>query len=211
MFDTTKEDLKDILRYAHEGRLQLPDFQRDYVWNDEDVKSLLASIAKGFPIGALLTLDTGGEVEFRPRLIAGVPAKDIQPEQLLLDGQQRITSLYQAAFSEKPVRTRNPKGAEIERYYYLDINAAVETGANIHDAIIGVPADRIVRRNFGKDIESDFSTREKEYERRVFPLNRVFDSKDWFYGWRDYWKSKGQDVYEIEKAFDLEIVDRIVR
>ena len=59
MFDTTKEDLKDLLRYAHEGRLQLPDFQRDYVWGDEDVRSLIASVAKGFPVGALLTLQAG--------------------------------------------------------------------------------------------------------------------------------------------------------
>ncbi len=69
MFDTTKEDLKDILRKVEEGKLQLPDFQRDYVWGDEDVRSLIASIAKGFPVGALLTLETGGEVEFKPRLL----------------------------------------------------------------------------------------------------------------------------------------------
>ena len=56
MFDSTKEDLKDILRDADDGKLQLPDFQRDYVWADEDVRSLIASIAKGFPVGALLTL-----------------------------------------------------------------------------------------------------------------------------------------------------------
>jgi hypothetical protein len=211
MFDTTKEDLKDILRWSHEGRLQLPDFQRDYVWGDEDVRSLIASIAKGFPIGALLTLDTGGEVEFKPRPIVGVPAKDVRPEQLLLDGQQRITSLYQGAFSANPVRTRNPKGAEIERYYYFDIEKAVAAGANIQEAIIGIPADRIVRINFGRTVERDLSTREAEYAQRMFPLNRVFDSKDWFYGWRDYWKANGQDVYDIEKAFDLEIVDRIER
>jgi hypothetical protein len=50
MFDTTKEDLRDILKYIDQGKLQLPDFQRDYVWGDDDVKSLLASIAKGFSI-----------------------------------------------------------------------------------------------------------------------------------------------------------------
>lgn len=77
MFDTTKEDLKDILRKAHEGRLQLPDFQRDYVWGDEDVRSLIASIAKGFPVGALLTLESGGEVRFKPRLLAGVPQVEV--------------------------------------------------------------------------------------------------------------------------------------
>jgi hypothetical protein len=211
MFDTTKEDLKDILRWSHEGRLQLPDFQRDYVWADEDARSLIASVAKGFPIGALLTLDTGGEVEFKPRPISGIPAKDVHPEQLLLDGQQRVTSLYQSTFSANPVRTRNPKGAGIARYYYLDIEKAVSAGANIQEAIVGIPADRIVRTNFGKTIDLDLSTREKEYAHRMFPLNRVFDSKDWFYGWRDYWKEKGEDVYQIEKAFDLQVIDRIAR
>lgn len=209
MFDTTREDLKDILRWAAEGRLQLPDFQRDYVWSDEDVRSLLASIAKGFPVGALLTLETGGEVEFKPRPIAGVPMKGVRPDQLLLDGQQRITSLYQATFSEKPVRTSNPRGAEVERYYYLDIGKAIAVGANVEDAIVGVPADRIVRRNFGKEVVLDLSTPEAEYANRMFPLNRVFESKDWFYGWRDHWKAQAQDVYDIEKAFDLEVIDRI--
>ena len=151
MFDTTKEDLKDILRKAHEGRLQLPDFQRDYVWGDEDVRSLIASIAKGFPVGALLTLENGGEVRFKPRLLAGVPLIDVAPAELLLDGQQRITSLYQVAYSQAPVRTKTPKGTEIARYYYLDINLALSESASIEDAIVGVPADRIVRENFGRD------------------------------------------------------------
>jgi uncharacterized protein with ParB-like and HNH nuclease domain len=73
VFETTREDLKAILRQIEKGELQLPDFQRDYVWNEEDVRSLIASIAKGFPVGALFTLQTGGPVVFKPRLIAGVP------------------------------------------------------------------------------------------------------------------------------------------
>ena len=50
-FDTTKTSLKDLLADVHAGRLQLPEFQRDYVWNEGDVCSLLESIAKGFPGG----------------------------------------------------------------------------------------------------------------------------------------------------------------
>lgn len=49
MFDSTKEDLKDILRAADEGRLQLPDFQRSFVWGEEDVRSLLASVSLASP------------------------------------------------------------------------------------------------------------------------------------------------------------------
>ncbi len=79
MFDSTKEDLKDILRKVDVGKLQLPDFQRDYVWGDDDVQSLIASIAKGFPGGALLTLETGGQVAFKPRTLAGVEKKGRSP------------------------------------------------------------------------------------------------------------------------------------
>ncbi len=211
MFDSSKEDLKDILRWADEGRLQLPDFQRDYVWGDEDVRSLISSVAKGYPVGALLTLDTGGTVEFKPRLLVGVASKTVRPEQLLLDGQQRITSLYQSAFSKKPVRTKTPKRLEVDRFYYIDIKEAVGAGANLEDAIIGVPGNKIVKKDFGKTIERDLSTREAEFEQDAFPLNEVFDSRDWFYGWRDYWRPKGRDVSDLERDFDRGVVDRFVR
>ncbi|MCC7316605.1 MAG: DUF262 domain-containing protein [Planctomycetes bacterium] len=211
MFDSTKEDLKDILRKADEGKLQLPDFQRDYVWNDDDVRSLIASIAKGFPVGALLTLETGGAVEFKPRVLAGVKENGIRPEELLLDGQQRITSLFQSAFSKDPVRTRLRKKVEVERYYYLDIKKAVSSDADLIDAIVGVPAERIIRTNFGKDIVLDLSSRDFEYEHDMFPLNLSYDSKNWFYGWRDYWKPRGRDISDLERDFDLRVLEQIQR
>ncbi|EIL93674.1 GmrSD restriction endonuclease domain-containing protein [Rhodanobacter spathiphylli] len=211
MFDTTKEDLKDILRKVNEGKLQLPDFQRDYVWGDEDVRSLIASIAKGFPVGALLTLETGGEVEFKPRVLEGVEVRDVRPTELLLDGQQRMTSLFQAAFAKAPVRTRNVHKKLVERLYYIDIKKAAASKGSLEDAIIGVPADRIVRTNFGKTIDLDVSTRDREFELDLFPLNQVFDSRDWFYDWRDFWRAKGRDITELDRDFVRTIVDSIER
>jgi hypothetical protein len=211
MFDTTKEDLKDILHEVDKGRLQLPDFQRDYVWGDEDVRSLIASIAKGFPVGALLTLENGGDVKFKPRLLAGVPQKDILPNELLLDGQQRMTSLYQSMYAKTPVRTKTPRDTTIDRYYYLDIKMAVESSAELENAIIGVPADKIKRTNFGKDIELDLSTREAEFEKDMFPLNHVFDSRDWFYDWRDYWRARHRDVTALDKSFVKGTIESIER
>jgi hypothetical protein len=201
MFDTTKEDLKDILRKVDDGKLQLPDFQRDYVWGDEDVRSLIASIGKGFPVGALLTLETGGEVQFKPRVLEGVAHMSASPSDLLLDGQQRMTSLYQAMYAKRPVRTKTSRGAFVDRLYYIHMNKAAQGTANIEDAIVGVPADRIIRTNFGKDIVLDVSRRELEFELDLFPLNHVFDSRDWFYDWRDYWKAKGRDVTELDRRF----------
>lgn len=211
MFDTTKEDLKDILKKVDEGKLQLPDFQRDYVWNDEDVRSLIASIAKGFPVGALLTLEAGGEVNFKPRLLEGVPAKDVEPAELLLDGQQRITSLFQALYSAQPVKTKTPQNKRIERYYFVDINKAVATGADFFDAIVGLPADRVLRSNFGRKIDLDLSRDEKQFEHDMFPLNRIFADRDWMYAWRDYHRANGHDVSDLERDFYRLVVDVIAR
>ena len=174
MFDTTKEDLKDILRKVDDGKLQLPDFQRDYVWGDDDVQSLIASIAKGFPVGSLLTLETGGEVAFKPRTLAGVEKANPKPEELLLDGQQRMTSLFQAMYCKRPIHTRTQKRVEIERFYYIDMEKAASDAANIEDAIVGVPADRVVRTNFGRDIQLDVSKPEFEYRARPVPVEPSF-------------------------------------
>ena len=211
MFDTTKEDLKDLLRKIDDGKLQLPDFQRNYVWGDDDVKSLMASIAKGFPVGALLTLQTGGEVEFKPRTIEGVKTQQINPEELLLDGQQRMTSLYQTTYAKAPVRTLTSRGTTVERYYYLDIKKAVNGAADLDEAIVGVPADKIIRSNFGKTVDLDLSNRDAEFEKDMFPLNQVFDSRDWFYEWRDYWRAKGRDVADLDRSFVQGAVESIER
>jgi uncharacterized protein with ParB-like and HNH nuclease domain len=102
-FDSTKKPLEDLLKSARDGTLQLPDFQRGWVWDDEALRSLLASISRSFPVGALMTLQTGGEVRFKPRLIEGAPTKNenVRPDALLLDGQQRITSLFQTTCSAR--------------------------------------------------------------------------------------------------------------
>lgn len=209
MFDTDKDDLKELLKQVDQGKLQLPDFQRDYVWGDSDVQSLIASVAKGFPIGALLTLETGGAVKFKPRPLVGAPDRGAKPRELLLDGQQRMTSLYQAMFASTPIRTRTPKGTEIERYYYLDIQKTVAGGSDVEDAIVGVPADRIVRTNFGRDVVLDLSTPLSEYEHDLFPLNRVFDPTDWQFGWLEYWKDRKRDCFEIQKLFFKGVIERI--
>jgi uncharacterized protein with ParB-like and HNH nuclease domain len=59
MFDSTKESLQDLLRSIREKRTQLPDFQRGWVWDDEHIRSLLASVSMSYPIGAVMMLQKG--------------------------------------------------------------------------------------------------------------------------------------------------------
>ena len=59
---------------AADGSTQLPDFQRGWVWDDDHVRSLLASISLGYPIGAVMMLRAGGET-VRYRLQATPPRR----------------------------------------------------------------------------------------------------------------------------------------
>jgi hypothetical protein len=96
------------------------------------------------------------------------------PEHLLLDGQQRMTSLFQALYSTEPVATVDSKKKKLRRWYYLDIKKALDPAEDREDAILSVREDRTVRENFDRDIVSDFSTAEKEFDALVFPLNCLF-------------------------------------
>ncbi len=182
-FDSTKTELAKLLDDVIAGKIQLPDFQRGWVWDDEHIRSLLVSIARSFPIGAVMLLETGGEARFQVRAVEGVSlAGGRKTEQLILDGQQRLTSLTQVLKLREPVATRDEKKRELKLYYYFDIEKALSGPASLDEAIITVGEDRVKRKNFGRDVDLDLSTVEKEYDSFCFPCNQVFDANAWMYG-----------------------------
>ena len=173
---TNDRQITDLMKTIHAGATQLPDFQRGWVWDDNRIRALIASITCNFPVGAAMFLEYGNEnVRFKYRVIEGSPSQNVIPNELILDGQQRLTSIYSALYSEKPVKTRTDKGKEIDRYYYIDIQKAIDPTVDRIDAIISVPANKVVTSNFGRDIDLDLSTPQKEYEHKLFPLNIVLD------------------------------------
>jgi len=179
-FDSTKLPLPQVLSDVTDGIIQLPDFQRGWVWDDEHVKSLLISIARSFPVGAVMMLDTGGDIHFQVRPVENVGFNgDIpSPERLILDGQQRLTSLTQVLSLNKPVKTFNEKGKKISRHYYIDIAMALEDD-RLDDAFISVPADRKVKTNFDRDVVLDLSSRALEIDNFHFPCAQILNSDAW--------------------------------
>ena len=202
-----KESLSGLLREAGDGKTQLPDFQRGWVWDDDHVKSLLASISLGYPIGAVMMLQAGGEtVRFQQRPLEGAPTPASQDaKRLILDGQQRLTSLFQSLSLGEPVRTYDQRGREIERWYYIDMQQALDENADREEAVVSLPADRQVKR-FGRDIVKDYSTPELEYKAMLFPLCKVFDASEWRVNFERCW---GYDKKKIELWNDFE--KRIVK
>ena len=208
-FDSTKTPLQDLLARADTGSLQLPDFQRGWVWDDERIRSLLASVSVSFPIGAVMLLQTGGEhIRFKPRPLAGSPERlrDVEPETLVLDGQQRLTSLYQALMSREPVETKDAKGKPIRRWYYIDMKQAVRPEADREDAVLSVPEDRLVKA-FGGEVTLDVTTPEREYALDLFPVNRIFGSADWRQAYSEHWNFD-RDKMRLFNDFEREVIKR---
>lgn len=208
-FDTNPVSLQTLLRACEDGKLQLPDFQRSWVWEEERIMSLIASVSRGFPMGALMSLkskiDTGVVFAYRP--IEGAPvAPQTKPEQLLLDGQQRMTSLYQSCMRRHVVSTITTKKRLVKRWFYIDMMKALNTEADRDSAIFAVPEDRKLKANFDKDTVLDLSTPDLEYEKLMFPLNQVFNTDEWMQGFWKYWNSKGEDKIGVFFRFQNEVL-----
>ena len=186
-FDSTKTSLSELLKDISFGKIQLPDFQRGWVWDDDHIKSLLVSIARSFPVGAIMLLEAGGDAKFKARPIEGVELTNTtKPEKLILDGQQRLTSLTQVLMSKEPVKTYDHRKKILNQYYYIDIGKALLGEENYEDAIISISSDRILYTNFGNDIKLDLSTEEKEFENFYFPCNQILNDDEWLEGLNNY-------------------------
>lgn len=207
-FDSTKESLLAILQDIKEGKTQLPDFQRGWVWDDDHIKSLLASIALSYPIGAVMMMQTGNaDVRFKPRPLEGVELRGlVEPERLILDGQQRLTSLLLALYTQKPVDTTDARKKPIKRWYYIDMLRALEPENDMEDAIISLPDDKKIR-NFRGEVIADYSQKEKEYEHGLFPLCEVFDCSEWRSEYNRYWNYEPEKV-KLFDDFEKEIIKR---
>lgn len=178
-FDSPDLNLGDeLLKDVGTGKIRLPDFQRDWKWDVDRIASLLASVSLGYPVGVVMLLEAGGaDVQFATRLVSGVEeASAAKPaERLILDGQQRLTSLYQSLASGKPVQTQDTRKKRLERWFYIDMDAALDPDGDREAAIVAVPTDRVERDNFGKNIVRDLSTTALECEHEMFPLWALYD------------------------------------
>ncbi|GAA1233134.1 DUF262 domain-containing protein [Prauserella halophila] len=189
-FQTPLHELSDYLKWTRSGKVQLPDFQRGYKWDDERIRQLLVTILRGHPLGVVMLLKTGNEqVRFKPKPLEGAdPPADAVPEHLLLDGQQRLTSLTQALSGSGVVSTMDSRGKLLERCYFVDMRLALEGEDRIDDAVVSVPGDGVVRTNFGKDVVRDLSTPEKQREAGYFPLRLLFggaETVNWLFACQD--------------------------
>ena len=164
IFYPTAEKLRFLLDMIHNRELALPDFQRDFIWDPYATDELIESLARNFPAGSLLRIKNSAGFMFVPREFAGAPPLDGHSlSYLILDGQQRLTSLYQAFY-----------GAGEHRYFF-DMSP-LEEGIDLEDRAFYERKDQTERR---------FGSIEAQAEQSVFPMARLFGTKFGFQGWLD--------------------------
>jgi uncharacterized protein with ParB-like and HNH nuclease domain len=104
IIDTHMMALEQLLDSIERGELAIPDFQRSFLWSDQQVVSLLATVLNGWPAGSLLLM-RGGAGMFRLReLEPAGPLTSVRTT--VLDGQQRLTALYSAFRNAGPTVVR---------------------------------------------------------------------------------------------------------
>ena len=211
MFSTNPVLLKNLLADAEAGKIQLPDFQRGWIWDDSRIRGLLASISKGFPVGAIMTLSAGSEIRFKARPIEGVdPSITSTPDNFLLDGQQRLTALYQSLIHPEAVNTSDSKRQKIKRWYYIDMRAALNPHTDREDAVISVPEGKIVTEDFGRKEVRNLSTDDMEYRNHMIPTESLMDPMNWMLGYLQFWKDATEphpdgDALSFFKGFQEEV------
>ncbi len=99
VFKNTSYNLAGLLSRIQHGEIALPDIQRPFVWSNTQVRDLFDSMYKGFPVGYLLFWSTGADTGTKQ---IGTDSKQTAPALLIVDGQQRLTSLY-AVITGTPV------------------------------------------------------------------------------------------------------------
>ena len=116
IFDNIPSKVVDLLSDVKNGRIGLPDLQRPFVWKDSKVRELLDSMMKGYPIGYIMLWSSPEEYTATSHI--GKNDKTFkQPDELVIDGQQRLTALLAAIYGVK-IKDKNYK----DRYIKISFN-----------------------------------------------------------------------------------------
>lgn len=109
--------MEELVSMIERGELRLPEMQRQYVWRSPRVRDLMDSLYRGYPSGAILLWDTDEAVPLQEMAVVQ-QSNPYQSTRLLLDGQQRLTSLS-AVIRGQPVTVRG-RQRPIELLFNLD-------------------------------------------------------------------------------------------
>lgn len=205
--------LKNVLKDIGIGKIQLPDFQRDWKWDDYRIRSIIASVSQSFPMGMIMELEMGArDTQFGSRHFDGVnPERNLaDPEFLVLDGQQRLTALYQALMVGTAVSKRNARGTEdLRSCYYLDMKMCMNPEIEREEAVRSYEENRekTLQLEMFPGANVDFSLDGNQYAHAMFPVHRIFDSDDWGDAYKAHWRERNNPLMgQLFNQFNTQVI-----
>lgn len=204
--DANPKNLLSLIGDVYSAKVVVPEFQRSFVWERDDVEEFLTSLLHGYFIGTFLMLDTPTKTSMFPfRTVEGVDkanphvrSKDHTTVQLVLDGQQRITSLFYA-FYEPDIPLKNVKNPY---RFYIDLNRALQ--GNLDEAVVGVSK---------KDNKRTAHFEQLCEEHIAIPFSLLRDSTrfyEWLYEeqsiWRGEQRNQIKELYQHLEQFMVPVV-----
>lgn len=194
-----QEGLIDIVDESEDGRLVLPHFQRSFVWNRGEVEELLVSVLNDYFIGTLLLLRVDPEKPpFEPRSIEGVDETTRNARRMILDGQQRITSLYYAFNSHNFPEDKGLGNTDYVYEFFIDMEKVIE----------GEWEDSVFSERRGTHTYEGYKSDPKCYEKNVIPLKALRNHES-MYNWSEGYKKNGGDE-ELWESFKEEYAKNLL-
>jgi len=185
--------IRQIIENCQKGIWVLPNFQRYYTWNKKDVKEFLESIFNDYYVGAFLLWDSANQDNRRLDVIpikgADIKKEEMRPTHIILDGQQRLTSIYYAIKAPG----FNLSKSNTPLYFY--VNFANILKKNQNGEIIEVLSQKI--------------DGPESYKRLLFPLFNLERYDDWANSMEDYMLTKSEDKDKIRNI--RRIIDKKLR
>jgi len=183
-FKDTTYSVYGLVEDIKRGEVALPDIQRPFVWPASKVRDLLDSMYKGFPVGYLLFWQTGAEVGARQ---IGMGDKEKVPRLLIVDGQQRLTSLYAVITGSEIVKNDYSNGRIKIAFRPADAVFAVTDAAIERDpefipdvSALWVPGQRKnVVRGYLKRLALKRELIEAERDKLEEVIDRLHDLRDY--------------------------------
>lgn len=176
-------DLLEILDGISRGQVALPNFQRDFDWSDSDIRALLATVLNGWPMGSLLLVEGNPENQdfYSPRRFEFAPELDGVPNLIVLDGQQRLTSLYAALYDKS------------DSVHAVSLTDNLQWGDI--DSVDGA------LRTFKRSVwDRHFPTPKEQFEGGYLPVSALRSSTR-FFDWRDAAAQDGAVIRKLTETY----------
>jgi hypothetical protein len=200
------ENLLALINAVYNGKVVVPEFQRSFVWARDNIEEFLTSILHGYFMGTFLMLDTPSNkpmFHFNPlegvkKVNPNVRPKEHTTVQLVLDGQQRITSLFYAVYEpDVPL-----KGAKYPYRFYLNLDKALS--GELDDSVVGISI---------KDNQGIAKFEQLCLNYHAVPFSLLRDSSrfyEWLYRkqsvWQDEELNQIKELYERLQQFMVPVI-----